>query len=331
MSAFPAAPRWTWPAAQILALGGTVLLLIGLLVSPAPVLDVLWNLVIPLLPLSFLINPLLWRNVCPLATASLPRHRVGGGRLEPGRARRQGLVGVLLLLLLVPARRFGLNHNGLSLAGVIVGVLLLAMVLNRGMDMKAGFCNAICPVLPVEKLYGQRPLMRVANARCVPCSGCTIRGCLDLVPTGAIKAAVGREPGGAGWLASPYGLFLAAFPGFILGYFTLTDQPLDQALAVYTHIGIWMAASGLLVVLLVLLTRPRPEFAWRALAVAAAGIYYWFAARGVSRVLHGGDAGIWMVRILAGAVILWWLVGARSAGQGRALRHDVPRSRARPV
>ena len=82
----------------------------------------MWNLLIPVLPASFMISPLLWRGICPLATLN----QWSGGLLRSWRLAGWLLVaanalGILLLVLLVPARRFLLNENGTALAATLSG------------------------------------------------------------------------------------------------------------------------------------------------------------------------------------------------------------------
>ena len=61
-----AEPRWRIAqAVGLLLLAG---LMVGLVARPEPTLHVLWSVVIPLLPASFLVSPALWRGICPLAT-----------------------------------------------------------------------------------------------------------------------------------------------------------------------------------------------------------------------------------------------------------------------
>ena len=60
----------------------TAMLLAGLWLAPARFLALFWGVVIPLLPLSFLVSPQLWRAVCPLATLNQLGGRHGIGRLD---------------------------------------------------------------------------------------------------------------------------------------------------------------------------------------------------------------------------------------------------------
>src|SRR4051812_28650026 len=57
-----------WQTGQVAGLMLTVALLTGLWFEPEPTLRVLWYAIIPVLPAVFLIQPGIWRNVCPLVT-----------------------------------------------------------------------------------------------------------------------------------------------------------------------------------------------------------------------------------------------------------------------
>jgi hypothetical protein len=268
-----------WTVAQVVAFAATLVLLVGMLRTPDTALGVLWNVLIPLVPASLLISPQLWRNVCPLATANMATNGLIGHRIPSEKAMRVAASGgMVLLLVLVPARRFVFNTNGPVLAVTVVAVVVAALVLGAVFDAKAGFCNAICPVLPVERLYGQRPLLRLGNPRCPRCTLCSVKGCIDLSPQKAVTARLGRKERSHGWLITPFGAFAAGFPGFVLGYFRAVDGPLSSAGAVYLEVFAWMAASYLATTLVVRLLRIGSPRALLTLAATAAGLYYWFAA-----------------------------------------------------
>ena len=180
----------------------TVVLVLGLVTHPGPTTNVLWNAIIPVLPAVFLLSPALWRNVCPLSTlATLSPLRYRTRTIDAPMVRATLVVGVILLFVLVPARRFWFNTDGGALAVAIIMVAILALASGFAFKRKAGFCNAICPVLPVERLYGQRPLVTVPNVRCTPCVGCTERGCIDLSPADSARSAMG--PRGASRRSGP--------------------------------------------------------------------------------------------------------------------------------
>lgn len=302
-----------WRAAQAAGLVATLVLLVALVRWPEVALFALWNLLIPLVPASLLIAPDLWRNVCPLATLNTAANGLlGRRRLGNGWVVGTGAAGMVLLGVLVPARRFLLNTDGLALAVTVGLVGLVALTLGAVFDLKAGFCNAICPVLPVERLYGQRPFVRLGNPRCRPCTLCTQVGCIDLSPTKSIAQTLGPERRTTHWLRTPFGVFAAAFPGFVLGYFTLSDGTWAMAPAVYQHVALWSLVSFLTVAGAVQLWRLPAGRAMPTLAALAVGLYYWFTPAVIVPELGGGEAMVMSVRmLLLSLVVVWWFRATR--------------------
>lgn len=276
--------------------GVTAILVWGLFVEPDIFLRVLWYALVPLLPVVFLINPQLWRNVCPLATMNLLSGKRWGSRMPTHEdIRRWGVFSVILLVVLVPARRFAFNHNGPALALTIVLVALAALALGSLFSMKSGFCNLLCPVLPVEKLYGQHPLLDVGNNRCDTCTRCTPKGCLDLSASKALDIATrpvrsngpprwnvsegAREPrSDPAWMTTWYGIFCLTFPGAMVGYFLSSDGPLQTAFSVYGSVAFWGSTGWVIFTILILgtsITRRTATLLGAALSIV---IYYWFTA-----------------------------------------------------
>jgi len=52
-----------------------VVLVAGLFIDPDLALFVLWNVLIPLVPVPLMVSPLIWRNVCPRATLNMALNR----------------------------------------------------------------------------------------------------------------------------------------------------------------------------------------------------------------------------------------------------------------
>ena len=297
-----------WRMAQALGIVATVMLIVGFFVRPNLALPVLWNVLIPILPATFLIAPALWRGLCPLATLNmLPNGLLARRSLSTRALPSVGGVGMGLLMVLVPARRFLFNEHGIPLAVVVIAVAVAALALGAVFDFKAGFCNALCPVLPVEKLYGQHPFVKLRNPRCAHCVLCTPKGCLDLAPTKSAIQAVGAARQSAAWLKTGYGIFAAAFPGFVVGYFTTADGPLATAPSVYLTVGLWAGGSYLLVALIAGLLKVRAVAALPVLAAAAVGLYYWFVAPTVAATLGVAPVGTVIIQGAALALVGVWL------------------------
>lgn len=308
--------RAVWRTGQVTALVTLAAAIVGLLTWPEMTLTIFWNAIVPLVPASLLITPELWRNLCPLATTNMALNRTGTSKLTTGAIQWTGAGAVALLFVLVPARHFVFNTDGLALAVVILAVLAAALALGALVDAKGGFCNAVCPVLPVERLYGHDPLFRMGNPRCLPCSLCTQRGCIDLGPTRAATTAlaVGEDTGAdaLAFIRTPFGVFAAAFPGFIIGYFTTSDVPFARAGATYLHVGIWTLGSAVITLTAVQLLPITRRQAVKAIAAAAVSLYYWYAAAGIAEAFALGIPGMWSIRVAAGLLILAWVRPRRS-------------------
>jgi len=306
--------RMFWIGAQIIVFVLTLVVIAGLFFLPQPTLDILWFILIPVLPLTFMLNAGMWRDICPLATANMLMSSRPSRDLTESWISWSASIGILLLFVLVPARRFLFNMDGPILAIVVLAVTALAFTMGWFVKAKGGFCNSICPVLPVEKLYGQAPLFAVRNARCVPCTHCTAKGCQDLDPVLSVRQSVGNGGGVKDWIRTPFGVFAAAFPGFIFGYFQLSDGVLSDFLTVYGTILGYAAVSLVGFAVLSLALRIPSHRLLPVLGGLAVGIYYWYAAPASLAAfdLAGGEVLKWVMT----AFVAFWL--------SRALRHATP-------
>lgn len=304
-----------WRTAQWIGVALTVALLAGLVWSPELTLRLLWNAAIPVLPATFLVTPQLWRNVCPLATLTmLPSDRPSSRKITEGTVRTATVIGLVLLVVLVPARRAVFNTDGPFLATTIGAVAVLALVAGMAYHRKAGFCNAICPVLPVERLYGQRPLLKVQNVRCLPCIQCTDRGCLDRSHLDSLRTVLGPRRNTIDWMFTPFGIFAASFPGFIVAYFLAHDGA--PAVTTYLQVLQGMVISFVAVVLLTRTFRATASTGITLLGALSAGCYYWFVAPGVTNAFGLGPAVMWGIRVASLALVTFWLARATRGNGG---------------
>lgn len=304
-------PARAWRAAQGLGVALTLALLVGLVLRPAPSLRLLWDMGIPLLPATFLVSPMLWRNVCPLATLGHVADRGRGARLRPDELQWAWAMGALLLFVMVPARRFLFNEHGVFLAGTIGAVGALAASGGLFFSRRAGFCNSICPVLPVEKLYGQLPVLAVPSAVCPDCTACAARGCIDLVGEASLVQSIGKpHPDDWRWMTAPSGTFALLFPGFVLGYFHTTNGGLETAPAVYAQVGIWALSGAAVFGLLIVALGVSRRLALPLLGAGALAGYYWYA--GPSLATAYGVPALGPVVVRGGFLLLvgWWLLRA---------------------
>lgn len=297
-----------WAIARWSALAAVPLLLLWLVIAPAGALKLLWYVAIPLLPATFFLSTSLWRGICPLATLNEIGNRLGKQQAPSSRMLLGLSIGGLVLFhVMVPARHFVFNQNGPVLAGAVAAIGGLAVVLGTRFTVRSAFCNALCPVLPVELLYGQAPLLRLERGRCPSCTVCTPRGCLDLAEQKAVPQLLGSSRHSGKWLATPHGAFFAALPGFIVGYNQLTDGPPSSAALVYgTTLG-WSLASLLVVGATVLGFRLRYQLALPLIAAASGALYYWYSGPAIMRQLA---TSAWVgpgIRMIGIGLVAFWL------------------------
>lgn len=307
-----------WRIGQAISVGVALAVTGLLLLKPELGLFVTWYALIPAVPALLLVAPGVWRNLCPIAVVhQVPAQAGIGGRrrLGAGAQRAAPAVAAAGLFIIVPLRQPLFNEHGPALAVFVVGVLMAAVitaVLYRG---KSGWCATFCPVAPVERLYGQRPLIPVAHAHCDRCTGC-VASCYDLNPERGADALVGVEArsgdgaitgsaaaGAPGLVRTPTGVIAAAFPGFVIGYFT---APEASGLAMlYLWIGAFAVGSLVLLVALQSTTRWPAARVVRLAAALAAGAYYWYSVPQI--------AGAAELTFGIAAAPEWGLAGARTA------------------
>ena len=313
-----------WRIAQSVVLAGAVGVVLLLFVQPQFGLWLTWDLLIPMVPAVLLFVPQVWRNVCPIASVNqLPVLLGRSAARKPGHfvQRSAPAIAGLLLLAIVPLRLVLFNESGVALGLFVLTVLGVALAGGWFMSGKAGWCGTFCPLLPVERLYGQAPLIRIRHAHCAACSGC-VRACYDLGPAASLGRLTGTRHarhGMAGLHRSPMGVFAAAFPGFVAGYFSAPVSP--GLLQAYGWVAGGAALSAILFMAAQRLAHLSSMSLTRLSAAAAIGIYYWFTAAAVAEAAHEmlslpppPVSGIAAARAAAiAAAGIWLIVAARRA------------------
>ncbi|MHC4812403.1 MAG: ferredoxin [Planctomycetota bacterium] len=305
---------WAWRTVQLLVWVLGLAMIVALVVVPDIGLHALWNVLIPVAPALLVFAPGLWRNICPLAsTALFPRHMNWSRRLvisEPQRALLL-LVGIVLLFLIVPFRHVVLDLNGPASAIMLVALAALALVMGRWFEWKSGWCSSLCPVHPVEKLYGRRPVVSPINAHCVECEVCISR-CPDADP--AERPTVSNGSRLTHFLTNVF--MPGAFPGFVWGWFQVPDYSWSEGLAhlgpAYAYPLVASACTFAVYVVLYRVCSPgqRP-FLIRAFAAAAVSAYYWYRLPALFG--FGPLPGQWMLVDLTNTLPSWFEITSHIA------------------
>jgi hypothetical protein len=301
-------PPWVWIILRCLGVSFLLGTTVAGFLAPTMSLMLFWGLVVPLTPLVFLIAPGFWRNVCPLATLNQIPRTLGFTRarsLPRGVQQYAPFFSAGLFFVIVPLRKVLLDQHGVALAALLLAVLSLAFAGGLLFKGKSGWCSQFCPLLQVERFYGQSPLLVVRDDHCRPCIGCA-RNCYDANPTAAylrdlhdtnLRLALHRK------------LFAGAMPWFIVAFFalpSLTTISITRILALYGQLLLFVIAG---MVLLLILEVRSPFTSYQLIlghAMAAINLFYWFVAPlalrqlGVSITLlpHLIQAGVLAISLL---------------------------------
>ncbi len=318
-------PIGLWRLGRALALGGAFALVVVLLVRPGTGLAICWKLVVPALPIVWLTMPGLWRNLCPLAAANQMPRALGftrGARPPRIMTRFAYVVGITALFVLIPMRKVLFNRSGTATAVLLMTVLGLALLGGLIFKGKSGWCSTVCPLLPVQRLYGETPFVTVRNAHCEPCLGCA-KNCYDFNPTVAKLADLDDNDQR---FAAPRRFFAAAFPGLVIGFFSMPDVPEQSTAWVYGQIGLSVAVSIAVYTAVETFSSASAHQLTSLFAAAALNAFYWFNLPTLVDTIGSSppDAVLtpltWVGRISVVATTIPWLVRTFAKE-----RHFVPR------
>jgi hypothetical protein len=110
------------------------------------------------------------------------------------------------------------------------------------------------------------------------------------------------------WYLTVFGAFALAFPGFVLGYFSVGDGTVDQAVTIYGSVYIYALGSFALLGTVTFLTRASVERIIPVSAAAAAAGFYWYAAPPMATTLGLSTAFGPILRVSALAFVAFWLL-----------------------
>jgi hypothetical protein len=176
---------------------------------------VFWTMALPLLPLSIVLMGFsVWRRICPLAFFGEIGRRLNRGsqrRVPPWLERSFFLVTFGFLLAMLVLRLVATNGDGRSLGGLLI-VLAGAAALTNTVFTGKTWCNFICPVGLVERIYTEPAslIRNRSNSQCERCTACK-KYCPDIDQENGYWQEL---MGGARRLAT------FAFPGLVLAFYT---------------------------------------------------------------------------------------------------------------
>ncbi len=232
-----------WRIAQgaVFAVGAAIFFL--LIFAPTLGIHALWNILVPVALALVLLTPGLWRNICPLATAN----QLVAKPLEDGAggvsAYSQGvllLIAIAALFVIIPIRHPLLNENATASAVALALMFASAVLAGRLFPRKSGWCSGLCPIHPVERLYGSTNVAYApSNGHCATCKGC-VPACTDNRCRG--DGIYEEELGRFGTVATY--LMCGVFPGYVFGWFQVADVRGSATAAEWLSAYTWPIGAG---------------------------------------------------------------------------------------
>ena len=308
-------PIPVWQFLRIIGVGLAITTGILLFVVPSVGLTIFWKFFVPSLPIVFFVAPGLWRNLCPMATLNqTPRlFKFTKALTIPKWFKEYSYaIGIGLFLVIVPTRKVVFNQVGWALGIVVFLSLLTAFSMGSVFKGKSGWCSSMCPLLPIQRIYGQTPFVKIPNSHCQPCVGCT-KNCYDFNPQVAYLADLNDDDPR---YSSYRKFFVGLFPGLILGFYNTPDpQSAGDVPGMYGQILVYMCISLGIFMLLTTFSRVTAHKITTLFAAAALNIYYWYniptLMNAFANLFGGNTAPDWLLWILKAALLVLtaaWIV-----------------------
>jgi NADPH-dependent 2,4-dienoyl-CoA reductase/sulfur reductase-like enzyme/ferredoxin len=216
------------------------------------------------------------------------------------------------LLIIVASRKLIYNDSADATASFIISVFVLAFIGGVIFKGKSGWCSNLCPMLPIERLYGQTPFFLVRNSHCKTCVACT-KNCYDFNPG---MAALADHYDEDRHYSARRKFFAGALPGLIYAYYTLPSFPDIQAQDLYLQFALHICVSVGLFFTLDAYLNLKPNQLPALFGAIALNLFYWFTLPSVI-ARWGGDAeapatlwSLWTARLALFALALAWLARA---------------------
>lgn len=174
---------------------------------------IVWTIILPVIPLLLVLAGYhRWREICPLAWFSQLAARLG----HPGERRASAwlqanyyYVAFAVFFVSVWFRLVAMNGHGQALASFLL-VLSLAALIYGAVYTGKTWCNYICPVSFIEKIYTEpRGVRPTPNSQCEKCTACK-PACPDINEENGYWKEI---------LSAPKRFVYLAFPGLVFSFY----------------------------------------------------------------------------------------------------------------
>ncbi|MEO8391584.1 MAG: FAD-dependent oxidoreductase [Chloroflexota bacterium] len=292
-------PAQVWNVLRVVSIGTGYAIIITAFIRPQVALFVFWKLIVPFLPILFFVAPGIWRNICPMAALNqTPRlFRFTRALTPPDWLKNNAyLIGIVMFLVIVPTRKALFNTNGPALGLLLLFAFTSALVGGYLFKGKSGWCSSICPLLPVQRLYGQSPFVAVPNGYCQPCVGCA-KNCYDFNPR---VASLADQYDSDRHYSGYRRIFAGVFPGLILAFYLVPDPPKIPVFSMYLQIAVFVLCSVGLFLILDTLLKASSFRITTLFGAVALNYYYLFNIPTMANTIHqltGITVPVWITWI----------------------------------
>jgi hypothetical protein len=204
----------------------------------------------------------------------------------------------------VPLRHVLLDVDGPATFAMLGAAAGLAFGLGVLFEGRSNWCTTLCPIHPVEKLYGTAPFLSLKNARCDLCDLCTVPcpdSTLSMTPAVTAPNRLQRLLGN---------FLIGSFWGFVFGWYQVPDYGGHVGTAEILNTYLWPFGAALFSFAVYKVAEKRfgktGEGRRTLQAIFAAGAvstYYWF--RIPLLVGMGGFSGTGLLYDLSSVLPAW--------------------------
>ena len=278
-------PSSIWWFLRAITLVITLVQIFLLFFKPEVGLVLFWQLLIPILPLSFAIAPGIWRNICPMAFLNqLPRtFGFSKEKTLSNRLRNVALyISITAFIIFVLLRQPLLNSNGTYLGLILAAALVISFLGGIVYKGKSGWCGTFCPLAPIQKAYGHAPLMLVKNGYCESCLGCQ-KNCYDFNPRATVLSDLNDSNT---WWSEKRKFFIALLPGLIIAFFNSQYQESQSLISYLSYMFLVMGVSiGIFYILHNIFNINFYKLS-SFFSMVALSIFYWYGTPILAKGIH---------------------------------------------
>ena len=210
------------------------------------------------------------------------------------------MIGFIVLVLLIPLRH--IYYTSIIEVAVLLTTGLIALLSGFIYKSKSGWCNGLCPLIHVEKLYGIKPLKSFNSIYCKTCSQC-ISPCLDLTKNDSLSNLKEKSMFDR--------VLFGGFPGLIWGWFQVENHSglieFKTIIQTYQIPLSSMLITFVLFELFRLIFNNKTSFSLELVfSFSAISLYYWYRLPQIIEAVYPYSMEVQILRLIILGFLVWW-------------------------